>query len=211
MVDAHHTGIFGDSGTGKTSLMREVFHLSSGVSLWVNHNEERGLGSATAKTLEGLKGERSRRGDKASLVLEPAKDVTPMMMAATAMQFCRWHSSTYGEGVRVIFDEAHHVMPEGDSDPNENPVAWGIHEGRDDGIVVNIMSQTPRQLEYQPMYNLKYWVWVGPPSGMHGPFLNNAIASWIPREELPDDRFEYVVLNNQGEVVFEGETKEKYS
>jgi hypothetical protein len=134
-----------------------------------------------------------------------------MELAATAIQFCRSHGRVFGEGVRVIFDEAHHFMPDGASDPSKNPVAWAIHEGRDMGIAATIMSQTPRQLEYQPMYNLKYWVWVGPPAGLHDSFLSHSIASWIPQDKLPDERFEYVVMDNRGNVVLEGETSEDYA
>jgi hypothetical protein len=213
MVDREHTLIVGDSGGGKTSLAREVFDKANGAVLWVNHNNESGLEGCTAKSLEGLKGCVEERGRKPNLILKRGSDMSDKGMAATAIRFARWYSRTYREGIKVFFDEAQHFLPEGEAskDTDSNPVAWAIHEGRDEGIAIVLISQTPRQLEYQPLYNAKWWVWCGPPAGMHGPFLSHNIASWIPEERLPSERFKYVVMDNRGNVVYEGRTLESYS
>jgi len=213
MVDRFHATIVGDSGNGKTTLMRELFHDADGNTLWVNHNDERGLSSNTAKSLEGLKGQYERSDGNARLVLLPGENVGPEEMAAIAMEFAIWLSEEYYEGIRIFFDEAHNYMPTGDESkqPKKNPVAWGIHEGRDKEVAVTLGTQTPRQIEYQPLGNMKYWAWVGQQAGIHGSFLDHSIANWFPTEQFPEERFKYIVFDNRGDVLFKGETKEEHA
>ena len=110
--------------------------------------------------------------------------------------------------LQIIVDEAHEIMPTG-ADGSENGLAAGLRKDRDKAIRFVVVTQDPSDLAYSPLKQIRYWSWVGPWSGFHDGFLN--AHGWIPRDELPEEDYRYVVMDKRGNVMFRGETKEEYT
>lgn len=204
-MKAYHTLVTGDSGGGKTTLMRELYHRP-GVEcrvVWVNHNSETGLGghgNRDAETVDSLRGLRTSTARSVNYHVDDQE-----AGLERTVEFAVEYWEECGVPVQVMVDECDNVWPSKQDDASDNALKWALHEGRDRGLVVRMATQDPSDLKpYTPLKQCRYLVWVGEWSGWHEGFLN--AHDWIPRSELPKNDYRYVVMNKRGDVVFEDRT-----
>ena len=204
-MNAEHTLICGDSGGGKTTLMREMHATFDGVSIWINHNGERvpdgrGFGHATTVDTFGELQEAAASRDRAAINYRTNN-------ALEAVQQARSIAYHVVDGpVQIVIDEAHDYLPDGKVD-KDNPLKQSLHEDRSAGVRVVLATQDPSDFHYTPIKQCSYIVWCGSWSVFHDGFIRYFS---IPRERLPTDPYRYVVLNKRMEVLYQGETKEQY-
>lgn len=198
MVQAKHALITGDSGGGKTTLMREYHAEWDGVSIWINHNNETVPGGNVATNFQELVG----------MVRSGKQHINYRADQLEGVQHAR--SIGYHETVKptqIIVDEIHNVWPK---DGEVNAVKTCLHEDRDTPICLRFATQDPQDLKpYTPLKQAKFFVWCGQWNGFHDGFFN--AHPWFPRSKLPEKQHEYVVISKQGEVLYRNETKEKYA
>lgn len=203
-MKAFGTLVTGDAGGGKTTALREMFDKFAGLSVWIDHT---GAGGISGQHIDGAATVRSAREARQSTATR-LRWVTenPIETAREVRQLVREYHEKTGYPSQVIIDEAHNLLPSGDVEA-DNPVKKMLHEDRDHGVKVVLATQDPSDLEYTPLKQCKYWVWVGEWSVFHKSFLNH----WsIPKDELPEGPYRYVVFNKRMEVVYRGETKAEY-
>lgn len=198
-MKAWHTLVAGDSGSGKTSLLRETHDRypgrTGGVSVWINHNGERVPGE-TVRSFDGL----------VAAVRDGVDTIDYRTDQATGVTHAR--SLGYHEldhPLQIITDEAQNVLPDGEP---QAELGMGLHEDRDEAIKHVLCSQSPQSLAYTPLKQCKYFTWVGQPAAFHEGFFR---YFGIDAEQLPDERFKYHVLDKQFQIVATGRTSEKYS
>lgn len=196
---AHHTGVFGDSGGGKTTFMREMHTKFTGLSIWVNHNGESNI---SGKRCRGKKAMLSADDARLNLICDDVNDGT--RMAREVGQ--EYHKRT-GYGYQVIVDEAQEsALPDGSSSP-DTPLKRMLHQDRSDGGKAVVATQDPTDLHYTPLKQVVNWVWVGEWSPFHEGFLRYFS---IPTDELPNENYRYVVFDKQMNFSYRGETKSKF-
>jgi len=203
-MQAYHTLVAGDSGGGKTTLMRQMHAEYNGLSIWINHTGADGLSGRhldSAATVRSAS--EARQSSAARLNWVTSEPVEP---AREARQVAHEYHDATGYPVQVVVDEAHEVLPDGKVDV-DNPVKRMLHEDRDRALKVVIATQDPSDFDYTPIKQCKYWVWVGEWSVFHDGFLRYFS---IPRDELPTAPYEYVVFDKRMEVLHRGKTEERY-
>lgn len=196
-MDAHHIGVFGDSGSGKSTYIHERHATFSGLSIYLNHHGEGGIRGARIHGYEG-----ALRADRTTLNM---KVDDPVVGAKQARSFAREYASETGHPAQIVVDEAQDVMPDGSAD--DNPVRDGLHKDRDRRIKWVVATQDPSDLAYGPLKQCAHFVWVGEPASWHEGFFR---YFRVPRDDLPGKRFRYVVLDKQMNVVHRGTTDPTY-
>lgn len=211
-MQAWHTGVWGDSGGGKTTLLREMHATFKGVSIVVNHTGE-----------YGFEGRRAASPEKAGEIIQQAASWSNIRInyrsQRPAKQQVRELRRLCGEiwdyaGVpqQLLVDEIFELIPDykQDSGPGSgNPIIAGLKEDRDQGTKVVIATQDPTELYYPAVKQLQYHVWCGRPAKFHRGFMD---YMGFPRDELMAlDDHEYLVLDKQAKVVDRGQTKEQYA
>lgn len=207
MVNAQHAAVFGDSGEGKTALLIELKETINFPVIVCDHADKWPVDSGrTYATLETMR-EKVREGVKGEVFVHRSERLDSKQIAANCMQLARDIRDTYDAPVCVIYDEADTVLA-GDWDkPAENPVAWGLHEGRSEFIKVVAATQDPQDLPYGPLKQCKTLTWVGRPAGFHGPFLSHSISDAIDKEIVySQDQYEYTVFDKRGQKLYGSET-----
>lgn len=193
---AEHALICGDSGGGKTTLMREMYQTFEGVSIWINHNSERVPGRSVSTVTE-----------LSNAVEGGTRRINFQGAAIGAIQAAR--SVAYhviDDRVQIIVDEAQNFLPDGSVDA-DNPLKQALHEDRSEGVRVVVATQDPSDLAYTPIKQVQYISWVGGWSVFHDGFIRYFS---IPRDELPTAPYEFVVFDKRMNVQHRGKTKEKF-
>jgi DNA helicase HerA-like ATPase len=203
-MQAFHTLVAGDSGGGKTTLMRQMHAEFNGLSIWINHTNADGLDGRSIKSGATVRSAAEARQSSAVRLNWVTGD--PTETAAAARQVAHEYNDATGYPVQVVIDEAHEVLPDGKVDV-DNPVKRMLHEDRDKALKVVIATQDPSDFDYTPIKQCKYWVWVGEWSVFHDGFLRYFS---IPRDELPTEPYEYVVFDKRMQVLYRGETEERF-
>jgi energy-coupling factor transporter ATP-binding protein EcfA2 len=199
-MNADHTLLCGDSGGGKTTLMREMHQTFDGVSIWINHNSERVPGRSVS-TINDLR-EAVRSGTRR---LNFEVNTGAALTAVEAARSVAYH--VVDNRTQIVVDEAHNLLPDGDVDA-DNPLKQSLHEDRSEGVRVVVATQDPSDLEYTPIKQCKYFTWVGGWSVFHDGFIRYFN---IPRDDLPTEPYQYVVFDKRMSVVTRNETKERYA
>lgn len=193
---AEHALICGDSGGGKTTLMREMHQTFEGVSIWINHNSERVPGRSVDTVTE-----------LSNAVEGGARRINFQGSALGAIQAARSVAYHVIDGrTQIIVDEAQNHLPDGSIDA-DNPLKQALHEDRSEGVRVVVATQDPSDLAYTPIKQVQYISWVGGWSVFHDGFIRYFS---IPRDELPTAPYEYVVFDKRMNVQHRGKTKEKF-
>jgi len=203
-VKAYHALLTGDSGGGKTTLARELHADSPWTSIWINHNAERvpdGRSQADATTVRSARAVREAVQAGHTAINYRTTDVHAGVQTARSIGY--YETST---PVQIVVDEAQEHLPES-PDP-ENPIKRGLHQDRDMGIRYLLLTQDPSDLPYTPLKQMQYWTWVGPWSTFHDGFIR---YFGLPREDLPTEPYQYAVMNKRAEVVYRGETDERFA
>lgn len=196
-MKAEHALVCGDSGGGKTTLMREMHQTFDGVSIWINHNSERVPGRSVSTVTE-LANAIEAGARRINLTTSDA------LAAVEAARSVAYH--VVDGRTQIVVDEAHNLLPDGSVDA-DNPLKQSLHEDRSEGVRVVVATQDPSDLAYTPIKQVQYITWVGGWSVFHDGFIRYFS---IPRDELPTEAFEYVVFNKRMEVEYRGETEEQY-
>ena len=196
-MKAEHALVCGDSGGGKTTLMREMHATFDGVSIWINHNSERVPGRSVSTVTELANAVESG----ASRINLSTTDALAAVEAARSVAYHVVDGRT-----QIIIDEAHNLLPDGSVDA-DNPLKQSLHEDRSEGVRVVVATQDPSDPAYTPIKQVQYITWVCGWSVFHDGFIRYFS---IPRDELPKAAFEYVVFNKRMEVEYRGETEEQY-
>jgi hypothetical protein len=198
-MKAHHTLVAGDSGGGKTTLMRELHDTFPGLSIYLNHTGE---SAVAGKRARGLRAIQTADGNTINLRVSDAREG-----AEIAREAGRSYHEATGYPFQVIADEAQEsLLPDGTNAP-DTAVKRGLHQDRDHGGKWVVATQDPTDLHYTPLKQVQHWVWVGPWSTFHEGFLRYFS---MPREKLPDEEFQFVKFDKQMNVVYRGETDPKY-
>lgn len=203
-MQAYHTLVAGDSGGGKTTLMRQMHAEFNGLSIWINHTNADGLDGRSIKSGATVRSASEARQSDAVRLNWVTSD--PTETAREARQVAHEYHDATGYPVQVVIDEAHEVLPDGKVDV-DNPVKRMLHEDRDRALKVVIATQDPSDFDYTPIKQCKYWVWVGEWSVFHDGFLRYFS---IPRDELPTEPYEYVVFDKRMNVLYRGETEARF-
>lgn len=198
-MNAEHTLVCGDSGGGKTTLMREMHQTFDGVSIWINHNSERVPGRSVS-TINDLK-DAVRSGDSRINFEVPGGAALTAVEAARSVAY-----HTIDGRMQLIVDEGHNLLPDGDVD-KDNPLKQALHEDRSERVRVVVATQDPSDLAYTPIKQVQYITWCGGWSVFHDGFIRYFS---IPRDDLPTAPYEYVVFDKRMQVVTRSETKEQY-
>jgi hypothetical protein len=198
-MKAHHTLVAGDSGGGKTTLMRELHDTYPGLSIWINHHDESNVAGKRASGLRAI-----QTADRTTINLRVSDGVRG---AEIAREACREYHEASGFPAQIIADEVQDgLLPDGSSPP-DTPVKQGLHQDRDHAIKWVVASQDPSDLHYTPLKQIQHWIWVGPWSTFHEGFLRYFS---IPRDDLPSEPYEWVKFDKRMTVTGRGTTKEKY-
>jgi DNA helicase HerA-like ATPase len=197
-MNNRHALICGDSGGGKTTLMREMHSTFEGVSIWINHNDERVPGRSVSSVSELDTAVKSG----ANRINYVCRDALAGIEAARSVAY-----HTVDGRVQIIADEAQNLLPDGDVD-DENSLKQALHEDRDEGVRVVVATQDPSDLEYTPIKQCNYFTWVGGWSVFHDGFIRYFS---IPRDLLPTEKYKYAIFDKRMNMVASGETKEEYA
>lgn len=216
-MEDKHTLLVGDSGSGKTTLLHEVIENQDCLVLINDHNEK----DLPGRVVHGNSEDSLYESFYESLIdSESWEDITVRLrsdsLAAREIQsVCKrisvdlWDTGYIPNA--VVTDEVHNVMPDKSEEVSENVTRWLLHEGRGYGIKFIGTEQTPSTLPSEPLLQVNYWAWVGPPAGSHNSFLSHNKWSWIPKEKFRGENFKYLVFDKRGVILWFGETKEKYA
>lgn len=207
-MEAKHVTMVGDSGVGKTTLLRQIANETDGVVIWVNDSDEDKVPGYVAGGRKGMFTALEHFDSWSNVRINYQSEKGPQEQIAECWQFAKDIHDSADVCTCIIGDEAHRFNPDDGTGPFETPGKGVLHEGRDDGVKIVYDTQDPQSFDYGPMKQSKYFAWVGPPMGFHDGFLN--AHGWIPRDKLPDRNHEYVVMDKQGEIVYRSETKEEY-
>ena len=199
-MKAEHALVCGDSGGGKTTLMREMHATFDGVSIWINHNSERVEPAETVSTV----GELAAAVERGVSRIDYQCGADDALAAVEAARSVAYHS--HDGRTQIIVDEAHNLLPDGSVDA-ENPLKQALHEDRGEGVRVVVATQDPSDLAYTPIKQVQFITWVGGWSVFHDGFIRYFS---IPRDKLPTEAFEYVVFNKRMGVEYCGETQERF-
>lgn len=210
-MQAYHTGVFGDSGGGKTTLLREMHDKFGGPSIVVDVTDSGVSGFAGTKVASVADAQAAVKGakswDNVRIIWNTSRGDMAVRDGRKIRTFARKLANHSNAPVQVIVDEAHNVMADG-SELEQNPYALMLHEDRDDGIKVVLSTQDPQDLAYGPLKQATRYVWVGRWSSFHEGFFR---YFRIDTSDLPDKPYHYVTLNRRMNVVERGETKEEYA
>lgn len=211
-MQAWHTGIWGDSGGGKTTLLREMHAEFRGVSIVVNHEHEAGFAGPRAASPDKARQviADAARWDRARVNYWSQRD--PKEQIAEVRRLCHAIWAYAGVPQQIVVDEAFELVPDykADSGPGSgNPIVTALKKDRDKGTKVVLAAQDPQPLYYPAIKQLKYHVWVGTPSIHHRGFMD---YMGFPRQQMMELRdYQYMVLNKQAEILEIGQTKKRYS
>lgn len=189
-VEAEHVLVAGPSGGGKTTYLREMHAKADGASIFM-----------------------TTKSNERKAVHDPPRRISRSSCAypgdiAKARQ---WAKQFDGQ-VQVIVDEVDDAptFTEGANGPTRKM----LHDDREDRVKAVIATQNPQDLHtsqwnYGPLQQCEYFVWVGPSRSWHRGF-----REWLnlDREQLPQNDFEYVVIepSDPPRVIAEGRTKARY-
>lgn len=218
-MQAKHVMTGGSSGGGKTTYLRELHDLHDGISILCNYDNPRASGfeGFICNSFEEMIMAVRNCGSEAELRnlridyrgAYPGVDATrePMHIAKKVGEEFNSKICT-----QIIVDEAQHALPDDEnrsSVESGNPLAWGLHQGRDLNIKCVVATQDVSDLYYTPLKNCAYFVWVGKVKSFHDGFLRY----WKFNElSLPTENHRYVVINptKPASIVYRGETKKRY-
>jgi hypothetical protein len=204
---AYHSLIHGTSGSGKTTLLREIAHNTPSPVIIVNHTDERDFPGQRASGRDAMQNAAAKYSQWSDVRINlRVDDVFDGMKLARSYAVDLW--DTVRVPCRIIVDEAHTALPDGANGDRDNPANWMLAEGRDKGIVLTLCTQNPHNLDKTELLNLRYWCPVGPPAEIQRGFID---YYGYPERVHDLDRMEYLVLNKQMDVEFEGETKERFA
>lgn len=197
-MEAKHALICGDSGGGKTTLMREMQSTFDGVSIWINHNDERLSRATRVDNFDQLQ---AAIGNGATRIDYRTTEPLAAVEHARSMAY-----HVLDDPMQIIVDEAHNLLPSGKVDP-DNPLKSALHEDRSAGVQVVVATQDPSDLEYTPIKQVQHIVWCGEWSVFHDGFIRYFS---IPRDKLPTSPYQYVVFDKRMNVTYRGETNEVF-
>jgi len=206
MVQAHHTLVTGDSGGGKTTLMREMYATYPGLSIWIDHNGVSGISGTDVDDAETVTSEAEARRSSATRIRWRTSD--PLAAAGAARRVAHQYHERSGYPSQLIVDEAQDgILADGEVETG-NPVKQALHQDRDHRLKVVVASQDPTDLEYTPLKQCQYFTWVGPWSTFHDGFIRYFS---IPRDELPTEPYRWVSFDKRMNPIDSGTTKEEYA
>ncbi|WP_380681103.1 ATP-binding protein [Salinigranum sp. GCM10025319] len=209
-MDRYHTAVVGDSGSGKSTYLRECHDRFPGLSLVLDDTDIGGVSGRDLDNAATVRSAGEARRASASRLRWVCSDAMEEIDDARAVAH-DYHERT-GYPVQVIVDEAHRHLPDSEkkSSAKNNTLAAMLHEDRDKGVKVVLASQDPTDFYYPPLKQCKWLVWCGPPSTFHRGFRRYYN---IDTDDLPDERFQYRVIRptEPPRVVYEGETSEEYA
>lgn len=212
-MQAYHTGVFGDSGGGKTTLMREMNDRFGGPSIVVDVTMDGVSGfdgvrvASVSDAADAVK--RGQSWDSVRLIWKVTPGDSAMREGQKIRQFAHRLAEQSRSPVQIMIDEAQNVLGEGMvNNDGQNPYKAMLHEDRDKGLKVVLASQDPADLAYGPLKQATRYVWVGRWSSFHEGFFR---YFKIDTDDLPDQPYNYVTLNRRMNVVERGQTKEKYA
>lgn len=195
MKRAEHVAIFGPSGGGKTTFLREMHARHEGPSVFLS-----------PKADEHAEHDPPRRTLRSGASYP--RDIT------RAREWAKGKPAT----VQVIVDECQQTPTFTDG---EGPTKDMLHEDRSDGVKCVISTQNPQDLNtrengYGPVQQARYWVFCGPLKDWHVGFMNaNNLSGLV--EHMPTRDYEYVVveptasLTGKEKILYRGETKEQFA
>lgn len=202
-MKARHALIAGDSGGGKTTLLREI-HVRNSPSIWINHNSEDVPSGhqepETATSVRSLPELEEAISDGYETINYRCDS------QETGIQHARSVGYHRTDTLQVIVDEAQNVLPT--NADMDNALKQGMHEDRDAGIYYRIASQDPGDIDRGALKQCEYYVWCGEWATFHQGFFRYFN---VPTEELPTEPYKFVVLDKRMDVVFRGETKEEFA
>jgi len=211
-MQAPHVTCVGAQGSGKTTYLRELHADFDGASVFL-----------TPKSRESSIEGRDVSGRQAlNTVVTQAtgpRDAKAKMYgasypedASTAREWSHDVSEHKSWPVQIIIDEAHETL----ISKSKGPVKDGLHLDRSLGIKYVIATQSPQDLKEQRGYpavnQCRYITWVGPSRVFQKGFIDHYHLDETDAG-LPTEPYRYHVINpsNPPEVVYRGETKEKYA
>lgn len=209
-MKAYHTLVVGDSGEGKTTLMREAHDNFEGYSIWIDHDGVGGIDGRQGQRYDTVPSVAALRASDATRIRFVASD--PVKALEAVRPDAKKVYDRTGYPVQVVVDETQGVMPEGDDYDSGNVLAQMLHEDRDAGLKVLMGTQDPQDIARKPTKQCKYMVWVGVP---HPDHLGFARYHRMQDLEMPEERFKYAVFekgsNFNWDVAYRGETKREYA
>jgi len=201
-MKSHHALVAGDSGGGKTTLLREL-HVVNDPSIWINHNRE---DVPTGHQRDDATSVRSLPELKKAIAAGKTTINYRVDNQKTGVRHARSIGYHRTDSLQVIVDEAQNILP--DNAESDNPLKQGMHEDRDEGIYYRVASQDPGDIDSGALKQCAYYVWVGEWATFHQGFFRYFN---VPTEELPTEPYRYVVLNKRMGVVYRGRTKQEFS
>lgn len=216
--EAWHKLFVGDTGSGKTTGMREGHANCDSASIWCNYNGVHNVKGSKVNT-KGINTADELRYRMLGRVNEweeitdirlnvgkssdwPAGKIVKACYLAARDIFDSTHLP-----VQLCIDEIHNFW---DNDYESLEPSFGKHlykEGRREGLFIAGTTQDPADLPNPALKQVWLWFWFGPPAGTHGAFLSNPKWRWMPVKTgtdpggpFPESNHTYVAYDKHGVI-----------
>jgi len=217
-MDAYHTLLCGATGGGKTTELRKHHETADCPSVWVNHNDARDVAGYTVHGYKSMLSQLDRYDDWGEVRINYVPENTsPEGATGVAVQVSKDLWDTAGVPVQIIIDECHHALGRGMGGVQSNAGHYALAEGRAFGCKVVAATQNPQNINYRGnrgestgVPEFKYRKWVGEWATEHTGFMNY-YGYPTDDDRFPSERFEVVTMNRQSEILYSGETEQKYA
>ena len=215
-MQAKHLLITGSSGGGKTTKMHENHLKHKGISIWVNWEHPKpNVEGIKCYSMEDMVNVIKESKDLMDIKINFITNKPPLEAPQDAIDL-GWYIGEYFDSkipTQIIVDEAQEALPDNEKESAQssgNPIAKGLHQGRDMNIKIVLGTQDPQDLFYTPIKQIKHLIWCGETKVFHEGFLRYFGMTDL---DMPKEQYEYIVVkpSSPPKIIYRGTTDSQYA